>query len=226
MLLLRRKKVTQNCTATGKPGLYRPEIHLEDVGDLFVGETFNLAEDDYSPEGLRHLAQSGLDAFTKLLPCRLIEGRAVRVCQGRAQAERVALVVCSVLRVERRLHRDLLLFVALPPAALVGCFVQSNAIQPRPQAGLAMEAPDITEDLNKDFLRDVGSVGGILQAAGDQRVKWLMVLGNQFCKRTFRASLKLGDKGGLFTWNGNGARQISHYVARLHHRVSFNLRVR
>ena len=53
----------QGGAAAGEPRLYRAEVDVEDLGDLFVGEAFDLAQDDDGAEGLGNLAQSGFDAL-------------------------------------------------------------------------------------------------------------------------------------------------------------------
>ena len=69
---------------------------------------------------------------------------------------------------ERGVDGDLLFLVAGPPASLVRGFVESDAVEPGAQAGAAMEAANAAEDLDEDLLRDVGCVGGIVEAAGDE----------------------------------------------------------
>ena len=82
-----------------------------------------------------------------------------------------------------------------------------------------MEAANAAEDLEKDILRDVGGVGGILQAARDQRVELLVVSVDQLRKGLLGAALKLGHKGGFIARKANRDRQIIHCYARLHLRV-------
>ncbi len=40
-----------------------PRLTFEDLGDLFVGEAFDLAEDDDGAEGLGQLPEGGFDAL-------------------------------------------------------------------------------------------------------------------------------------------------------------------
>lgn len=79
-----------------------------------------------------------------------------------------------------------------------------------------MEAANIPEDLNKDFLSDVGGLGGVRQAAGDQRIERLMILRDENAKGILAASLKVGDERGFFRCYTYRAGQISHERARLH----------
>ncbi len=79
-----------------------------------------------------------------------------------------------------------------------------------------MKAADIAEDLDEDLLRDIGGVGRVLQAADDQRIDGLVILGDQLRKRLLGAGLELGYKGCLFARDGQCARQMVHCCARLH----------
>ena len=43
--------------------------------------------------------------------------------------------------------------------------MERDAIEPGAQTGFAMEAANAAEDLDEDFLGDVGGVGGVVEAA-------------------------------------------------------------
>ena len=62
---------------------------------------------------------------------------------------------------------------------------------------VAVEAADAAEDLDEDFLGDVGGVGGIVQAAGDEGVERLVVLGDEQGEGLLGAGLEVGDEGCL-----------------------------
>ena len=55
-----------------------------------------------------------------------------------------------------------------------------------------MEAANVAEDFDEDFLRNVGGVGGVLQATRDQRIERLMILRNQLSKRALGTGAKIG----------------------------------
>ncbi len=76
--------------------------------------------------------------------------------------------------------------------------MQSDAVEPGAQAGFAMEAADAAKDLDEDFLRDVGCVGGIVEAARDQRIKRLMILRDQETERLLGSGLEVGDESYVF----------------------------
>src|SRR5208283_1698101 len=77
----------QGGAATHEPGLDGAEVDMEEVGDLVVGEAFDLAQHDDRAEGLRNLAECGFDALADLLLRGLVEGRAAAV--GQRGGERV-----------------------------------------------------------------------------------------------------------------------------------------
>src|ERR1017187_3237866 len=76
---------SQSGASTREPGLDRPQVDTEDVRDLFVGKTFNFAQHDDGAEGLRNVAQSGLDTHMEFLLCSMLKGRASRVSERRAE---------------------------------------------------------------------------------------------------------------------------------------------
>src|SRR5260370_28289299 len=106
-----------------------------------------------------------------------------------AEAESVAFVVGVGLI--RRVNGDLLLFVARPPASLVGGLPESNAIEPGAQAGFAMEAANAAKDLDEDFLGDVGGVGGGVGASRDQRIERLRILRSQGSQRPLETGFQI-----------------------------------
>jgi hypothetical protein len=75
--------------------------------------------------------------------------------------------------------------------------MESDAVDPCLQAGVAVEAADAAEDLQKNFLRDIGGVAGILQAAGDDGVDGLVILGDEQGEGCLGAGLQLRDEGCL-----------------------------
>src|SRR5208283_5513252 len=122
----------------------------------------------------------------------LVEGRAAAV--GQRGGERVRAgggLGGPAARRTGRVEVDLPAPVARPPAALVGGLAQRDAVEPGAQAGLAVESADVAEDLEEDLLGDVGGVGGVLQAARDQRVERLVVLVDQLGEGLLGAALKL-----------------------------------
>ena len=80
----------------------------------------------------------------------------------------------------RRVDSELLLLVARPPAAAVGGLVQGDAVDPGLQTGVTMEAPLM---LRKTFRKTSwvmsAASAGVMQAAGDDGVDGLMILGDE-----------------------------------------------
>ena len=127
------------------------------------------------------------------------KGESALIGQGCAEAETVAFVVGVGLI--GRVDGDLLLFVARPPASLVGGFPESDAIEPGAQTGFAMKAANAAKDLDEDFLGDVGGVGRIVEAARNQRIDRLMILRDEEGKRRLGAGFKIGYKSSIFCRN-------------------------
>jgi len=76
--------------------------------------------------------------------------------------------------------------------------VERDAIEPRAQAGFAVEAANAAEDLDEDLLRDVGSIGWVVETARDERVEGLMILGDENAKRFLGTGLEVGYEGSIF----------------------------
>ena len=70
--------------------------------------------------------------------------------------------------------------------------MERDAIEPGAQTGFAVEAANAAEDLDEDLLGDVGGVGGVVEAACDQRVERLMILGDENAKRLLGAGFEVG----------------------------------
>ena len=94
--------------------------------------------------------------------------------------------------------------------------MQGDAIEPGAQAGVAVEAANAAEDLDEDFLGDVGGVGRVVEAARDQRIERLMILRDENGERVLGAGLEVGYKSSIFGGDANCAREMAHYHARLH----------
>jgi hypothetical protein len=175
--LLRYEQIAECGATAGETGFDGAEVEVEDLGDLFVGEAFDFAEDDDGSEGLRELAEGVFETLAGLVLDDLIVGGVVGIGEGGAEAERVAFCVC--VGVVAGVDGDLLTFVTGPPTALVGGFAKSNAVEPGAEAGVAVEAADAAEDLDEDFLGEIGGVGGVVNVAGDEGVERLMILGDE-----------------------------------------------
>ena len=83
-----------------------------------------------------------------------------------------------------------------------------------------MESADVAEDLEEDFLGDVGGVGGVLQAARNEGVERLRVLGDEEREGLFGALLESRDERRVLNAETDRACEIAHPRARLHSGVS------
>ena len=181
---------SQQRLQTGAPA-HQPRFHRSQIDALhrryfLVNKSFDVAQDERGAEWLRHLTQRPFNAVAVLLVHGHFIGRFGRIDQHVFQPHRPAVFPIRHLL----LDGDLLLLMAHPPAALVGCLAQRNAINPGPQRRLAVKTADAAEDLDENFLGEVGSVGAVAHGARQQRINRLMVVRDQPGKRLFRAGSK------------------------------------
>ena len=94
--------------------------------------------------------------------------------------------------------------------------MQSDAVEPGAETGVAVESTDVAEDLDEDLLSKVGGVDWIVDAARNKRVERQMILRDEKGKGPFRAGLELGDEGRVLGGNAYCGCEISHCCARLH----------
>ena len=156
----------QVSAATHQARLDGAEMDAKDFGDLFIAEALDVAQHDYGLEGLGNLADGGFDLVAQLSVGGEVEGRLLPVDKRVFEMKGLAILPGELL-----LDSDLLALVAAPPAALVGGFVQGDAVDPGAEAGFAMEVGDAAVDLNEDVLGDVGGFAGIGDGARDERIE-------------------------------------------------------
>ena len=200
--------------AAGEAALYCAEVDVQDFGDLLVAEAFDLAQDDDLAKGFGEGTEGGFDVFAEFGADGAVEGRSVAGGEGVGEAE--GLGVVAGLRDEGCVDGEFLAFVAGPPAALVAGLVQGDAIDPGAQAGVAVEGGDVAEDLDEDLLGDVGGVGWVAQAAGDEGVDGVAVLGDEQGKGLLRAGFQVRDEALLVCPDADSARQIAHCRPRFY----------
>ncbi len=208
--------------AAHKPRLDRAQMDVEDFRDLFVAEAFDIAQDDHGLEWLGHLANGSFYLLAHLCVCREIEGRFVLIDQRVLETEGFA-----ILGREFLLNSDFLALVAAPPAALIGGFMQGDAVDPGAQAGVAMKIADAAVDLDEDILGDVGGFAGVGNGARDERVERAVILSDQRGEGLFRPCLQLGDNRRLVRpgcrLRSENIRKITQCCPRLHSNVPHTL---
>lgn len=67
------QKSTKSGAAAGQSGLYRPNIDIQNFGNLFVGKALDLSQNDNRPERLRDLSKSLFYPMPQLSLDRMIE---------------------------------------------------------------------------------------------------------------------------------------------------------
>src|ERR1700756_3116074 len=147
-------------------------MDAEDLGDLLIAEALDVPQDDDGLEGLGNLADSGLDLVPQFGMGGEVERRLLPVDEGVLEMEGFAVVVGKLL-----LDGVFPAFVAAPPAALFGGFVQRDAVDPSAKAGFAVEVADAAIDLDEDILGNVCGFAGIRDGSSDERVEGRVVLG-------------------------------------------------
>src|SRR5579871_4770801 len=98
----------------------------------------------------------------------------------------------------RGLDRSLLGLVPKPPSPPVRCLMQRDTVNPRLEAGLAMEVLHAAKHFQEDVLRGVRGIRGIIHYAINQSVYGLLELSNQPGISRFRAGLQLRNDRRLF----------------------------
>src|ERR1035437_3981459 len=103
-----------------------------------------------------------------------------------------------------------------PPATLVRGLVKGDAVNPRPQGRLTVKAPHAPEDLDEDFLGQVGGIGPVMHGPRQQRVNRLVVVRYQPRKGFFRAGPEFINESRLVRLERERAGNIAHGEVRLH----------
>jgi hypothetical protein len=158
---------------------------LEDVGDFFVAEVLQVAEDD-------DLAKDGVDAGEGVFDKDVLFAVEGVVERGAAGIGEGALTGSGV--VELLFETDLVLAMAEEPAPAIVAFVDRDAVDPGAQAALGAEMADAAEDFEEYFLSDVASVAGIAEQAIGEIVDGLLEAGDEAFVRLFTAGLQRDDK--------------------------------
>src|SRR5208282_3802474 len=109
-----------------------------------------------------------------------------------------------------RINRNILLEVALEPAAVVQRFANGDAVKPGLQRTAAAETPYAAKCLQENFLRRVGGVGRISQHAQAEAVHGTVIMGHQPVECRLRARLQLADESGFIVAPREGTSPIGH----------------
>ena len=146
--------------------LHRAQRNLQNLRDLVVRHVFQIAQDDRGPVRFRHSRQ-------RLLPPPPALHRA-QIARTEIRPDRPAVLLraYSVSPASTGSNRRLLRLVPEPPAPAVRRLVQRDPIDPRLQAGLAMEMFHPAKDFEKYFLCGIRRIRGIVHQCGRSGHRW------------------------------------------------------
>src|SRR5580700_2823918 len=145
----------ESAAAAKDAGLHRAYAHFQHFGDFLVAQTLEVSQDHRAAKDLRNLLQSDLHRYLNLLGCEPIEGSSAEVRDVDLGKTFFGLGV----------NRDILLQVALEPAAMIERFADRDAVEPSLQGAALSKLADALEGFQENFLSGVGSVSGIAEHA-------------------------------------------------------------
>ena len=166
--------------------LDRPERHLEHVGDLLVGQTVDVAQQDDSGEVVLEVADRGSDHRLVVLALDLDRGLEAAVGQvwqrlavGAGRVERPGALVPGLTspRRDRLVHGD--------------------PEQPREEPSVAREAVEAAVCLEEDLLRHVERQVTVVEAPVDEVVHALLVALDEGAERLTTPSLGPRHQGAV-----------------------------
>ena len=79
------KQLPQSGAPPHQPRLHRAQVDAEHVGNLFIGEAFDLAQHHYAAERRRHLAKRAFHVLAEFILGSLLKRRAAAIGQRVAQ---------------------------------------------------------------------------------------------------------------------------------------------
>ena len=198
----RLQNFLERAAAAKNAGFHGAHAHFQNFGHFFVAQAFQIAQDDRAAKDVRDLLQGALDDYLNFLRRKLIEGSSAQILYidlGK-----------SFFRL--RINRDVLLQVALEPAAVIQCFANGDAVQPGLQGAALTEMANTLECLQENFLGGIGGIRSVAEHAEDQIENGTVVVSDQPVEGRFRTGLQLGDKVGFISAPREGTGPIGHDV--------------
>ena len=177
-----------------------PTLHFQHFRDFFVAQTFEIAQDDRAAKNVGDELQRVLHGYLDFLGSELIERRGAEILDVNLRK--------SFFRVG--IDGDILLQVALEPAAMIESFPDGDAIKPSLQRAALTKTANSLEGFQEDFLSGVGGIGGIAQHAEDQVIDRTVVVIDEPVEGSLRTGLQFGDKFGFVPAPREGAGPIGH----------------
>src|SRR5260370_42555607 len=170
----RLQKLLERPPSPQNSRLYGADAALQHLGDFFVAQALEVAEDYRAAKHLRNLLQRLLHSLLNFVRGKLIEGRRAQILNFNRAVPFFGL----------RIDGNILLQVALEPPLVVQRFSNGDAVQPRFQRTTLAKASDSTKRLQENFLGSVRRVRCVSQHAQDQVVDRAVIMRDQPIKRS------------------------------------------
>jgi len=179
---LRQKRFEQvfESAATPKDSrFYGADAALQDFGDFFVAQSFEIAKDYGAAKDLRDFLKRVLHGCLNFVRRELIERRLREIFNLDGD---VAFFGFGI-------DGDVFLKMALGPSLVVQRFADGDAIEPSFERAALTETANATERLEEDFLGAIGCIGDIAEHAQYKVIDGAVIVGNKPVKGCFGSSL-------------------------------------
>src|SRR5260370_432606 len=196
----RLENIFQCPTPAKDAGLHRAYAAVENFGNLFVAESFEVAQNHGDAKNIGNLLQRALHGGLNFLCRQLLERSGREIFDFDA---RFALFRLGV-------DGNILLQMALEPTLVIQRFANGDAIEPSFQRAALAETADAAESLQKNFLGAVGGIGSVAQHAEDEVIDWRMIVRDEPVEGCRRAGLQLMDEFGFIAAPTKGTSPIGH----------------
>src|ERR1700719_4601450 len=144
----RLKEILQRTAATEDARFYRAGAALQDFGDFFVAQAFEVAEDHRAAEHLGNFLECALHRGLNFVGGKLLEGRSGEVFDLDGRMTFFGFGVDG----------DVFLKMAFEPALVVQVFADGDAVEPSLKRTAPTETANAAKRLQEDFL---GAIGGV-----------------------------------------------------------------
>lgn len=131
----RIEQFAKSATAAEDSGLHSADGNFKDLGDFFVREALEIAEDHRAAKNLGNLSESAANDGLSFMSGELFEGSGFEIGQLGGRDGAFVIIVDG----------DLAAMVAEEPAALIESFANGDAVEPSFERTTAAESADAFE---------------------------------------------------------------------------------
>src|SRR5438445_1035394 len=175
----RFKNFAQRPASTQNARLHRTHRNVQDLGHLFVGESFQITQDDRRSKDRRHFCQCPLNHLLNFVAGEFLEW-------GYPGAFKLSRAV-DLLLLDGSLESQM----TPETAPVIQTLAHRDAIQPGLQGTAVTKRANAPECLQKHLLRHVGSIVRIAQYPGYDRVDRGVIVGHEPVESRFGAAAQL-----------------------------------